>query len=49
MNYTDLTKEEQKVAETIENFFMINKSIKRKSFVRVLGFLINKYKIKKVD
>jgi hypothetical protein len=49
MNYTDLSKEEQKIADIIDDFFMINKSIKRKSFVRVLGFLINKYKIKKVD
>lgn len=44
--YKDLENNEKKMFNAIEDLF-IRSSIKRKSFVKVLGILINKFKVKK--
>jgi len=46
VQYKDLNKMEQQVFEELEAVFIKRKDLSRKSFVRVLGLMINKYKIK---
>jgi len=45
--YKDLGVNEQYLFSTIESLFINHPSIDQKSFVKVLGVLINKYKVRK--
>ena len=44
--YKDLNEAQKNLFNKIEDFFVSNKSIQRKDFIKVLGILINKYKVK---
>ena len=47
MDYTQLDKLEKSVFNRIEDIFIVTPALTRKSFVKVLGVLINKYKYKR--
>ena len=47
MDYTQLDKLEKSVFNRIEDIFIVTPTLTRKSFVKVLGVLINKYKYKR--
>ena len=46
--YKDLTENEKVLFNRMEDLFKYHPSITKVSFVKVLGILINKYKIKSV-
>jgi len=46
--YKDLTENEKVLFVRMEDLFKYHPSIRRQSFVKVLGILINKYKTKSV-
>ena len=46
MDFKELSEKEKTLVYALESIFINNNYISRRSFVRVLGFLINKYKKK---
>ena len=46
-DYKDLNEGEKKLFVTIDSLYMNNNGIERKSFIKVLALLINKFKYKK--
>lgn len=45
-NFRELKKNEKRISQSIENIFLLHPSIDRKTYVKVLFFLANKYKYK---
>jgi hypothetical protein len=44
--YSDLNETEKRIFNKVEKIFLEDKSINRAEWVRVLGLMINKYKLK---